>query len=108
MVTLLVAAAVPTLAMTSSTGDVVGMIEMRRNRHVSLLFVEQEFQGKGVGGELLGRALELCRRTDSQIREVTVNSSPNAVKAYERMGFQSTGGEQNISGVRSVPMVKVL
>jgi GNAT superfamily N-acetyltransferase len=89
-------------------GDIIGMIEIRRHRHVSLLFVEPKFQGKGVGGELLGKALELCRRKDSQIREVTVNSSPNAVKAYERMGFQSTGEEQVISGVRFIPMKKVL
>ena len=88
--------------------DIIGMIEMRRHRHVSLLFVEQEFQGKGLGRELLSLAVEICLSNSSPLREVTVNSSPNAVKAYERMGFQSTGGEQNISGVRSVPMVKVL
>ncbi|MCJ7499465.1 GNAT family N-acetyltransferase [bacterium] len=88
--------------------EIIGMIEMRRHRHVSLFFVEQELQGKGLGGELLSLAVEICLSNSSPLREVTVNSSPNAVKAYERMGFQSTGGEQNISGVRSVPMVKVL
>ena len=89
-------------------GEIIGMIEMRRHRHISLFFVEQEFQGKGLGGELLGLAVEICLSNSSPLREMTVNSSPNAVKAYERMGFQSTGEEQNISGVRSVPMVKVL
>ena len=88
--------------------EIIGMIEMRRHRHVSLFFVEQELQGKGLGGELLGLAVEICLSNSSPLREVTVNSSPNAVKAYERMGFQSTGGEQKICGVRSVPMVKVL
>ena len=88
--------------------EITGMIEMRRHRHVSLLFVEQEFQGKGLGGEILGLAVEICLSNSSPLREVTVNSSPNAVKAYERMGFQITGEEQNINGVRSVPMVKVL
>ena len=88
--------------------EIIGMIEMRRHRHVSLLFVEQEFQGKGLGGEILGLAVEICLSNSSPLREVTVNSSPNAVKAYERMGFQITGEEQNINGVRSVPMVKVL
>ena len=89
-------------------GDIAGMIEMRRNHHVSLLFVEPEFQGKGIGGELLGKAVELCRTADPQLGEITVNSSPNALQAYERMGFASTGGEQVINGVRFVPMKKVL
>ena len=89
-------------------GDIVGMIEMRCHRHVSLLFVEPEFQGKGIGGELLGKALESCRSTDPQLREVTVNSSLNALRAYERMGFAAIGREQDINGVRSVPMKKVL
>lgn len=89
-------------------GSIVGMIEMRRHRHISLLFVDPEFQGKGIGGELLRKAVELCRLTDPQLRELTVNSSPNALGAYERMGFVSTGGEQVISGVRFIPMKKIL
>ena len=88
--------------------DTVGMIEVRRYRHVSLLFVQPEFQGKGVGGELLGISAGLCRQADPQLREMTVNSSPNAQRAYERMGFAPTGGEQNIKGVRFIPMKKVL
>jgi len=89
-------------------GANVGMIEMRRHRHVSLLFVDMEFQGKGVGGELLGKAVELCRSITPQLKEVTVNSSPNALGAYERMGFAPTGGEQVIYGVRFIPMKKIL
>jgi GNAT superfamily N-acetyltransferase len=89
-------------------GDIVGMIEMRSHRHVSLLFVGPEFQGRGIGGELLGKAVELCRSTDPHLGGVTVNSSPNALKAYERMGFTATGREQDINGVRSIPMEKVL
>ena len=89
-------------------GDIVGMIEMRRHCHVSLLFVGPELQGKGIGGELLGIAVELCRTKDPQLRKVTVNSSPNALGAYARMGFAATGGEQNINGVRFIPMKKIL
>jgi GNAT superfamily N-acetyltransferase len=94
------------LAMTG--GEIVGMIEIRRHRHVSLLFIAPEFQGKGIGGLLLGKAVDLCLITDPQLREMTVNSSPNALRAYERMGFAPTGGEQVICGVRFIPMKKVL
>jgi GNAT superfamily N-acetyltransferase len=89
-------------------GDIVGMIEIRRRCHVSLFFVAPEFQGKGVGGLLLEKALEICRKTNPQLREMTVNSSPNALRAYERMGFAPTGGEQVICGVRFIPMKKIL
>ena len=85
-------------------GRIAGMIEMRDHRHVSLFFVEPHRQGLGLGGELLRRALEICRSADPGVREVTVNSSPNAIAVYERMGFKATGREQTISGVRSTPM----
>jgi GNAT superfamily N-acetyltransferase len=91
-----------------SGDDIVGMIEMRNWRHVSLLFVDPEFQGKGIGGKLLEKAVETCRLTDPALGSVTVNSSPNALRAYERMGFAAIGREQDINGVRSVPMEKML
>ncbi len=83
---------------------IAGMIEMRRHRHVSLLFVESDRQGRGLGRDLLRRAMEICRSADPDLREITVNSSPNAVGVYGRMGFETTGREQNINGVRSTPM----
>ena len=83
---------------------VAGMIEMRSHRHVSLFFVDPDWQGRGLGGELLRRALEICRSADPDVREITVNSSPNAIGIYERMGFETMGNEQNINGVRSTPM----
>jgi GNAT superfamily N-acetyltransferase len=91
-----------------SGDDIVGMVEMRNGRHVSLLFVDPEFQGRGVGGELLERALDSCRTADPHLKTVTVNSSPNALAAYERMGFVATGPQQGINGIRSVPMEKVV
>jgi GNAT superfamily N-acetyltransferase len=89
-------------------GDLAGMIELRRNSHISLLFVEPKYQGKGIGSDLLGLAIKICRTEIPGLKVVTVNSSPNAVRAYESMGFKSTGVEQSINGVRSVPMDKEL
>jgi GNAT superfamily N-acetyltransferase len=85
-------------------GRIAGMIEMRDHKHVSLLFVEPDRQGRGLGKQLLQKALEVCRSAEPDIQEITVNSSPNAVSAYERMGFEATGREQTINGVRSTPM----
>jgi len=85
-------------------GRLSGMIEVRGHRHVSLLFVDLQQQGRGLGHALLQRAVEICQAEDPNVREITVNSSPNAVEIYERMGFDAIGREQSIKGVRSTPM----
>jgi GNAT superfamily N-acetyltransferase len=88
--------------------DIVGMIEVRRNSHIALFFIAPEHQGAGIGNKLLEKALKRACAENPRLRELTVNSSPNAVAAYERMGFASSGPEQDINGVRSVPMKRVL
>jgi GNAT superfamily N-acetyltransferase len=85
--------------------EIAGMIEMRCDGHVALFFVEGEFQSSGVGGELLRRALEICRRRNPEVSKATVNSSPNAVVAYERLGFCRAGPERTEDQIRFVPMV---
>ncbi len=85
--------------------EIAGMIEMRDDGQVTLFFVEGKFQGSGIGGELLRRALEVCRRRNPEVSKVTVNSSPNAVVAYEKLGFRRAGPEKTEDQVRFVPMV---
>ena len=70
-------------------GVMVGMIEMRNNDHVSMFFVSQRCQRQGVGKELLRQALALAHEADPSVSQVTVNSSPNSVSAYERLGFHA-------------------
>lgn len=84
---------------------IAGMIEVRDGGHVALFFVEGEFQERGVGGELLRRALEICTRRNPGLSKVTVNSSPNAVGIYERLEFRRAGPEQAEDHIRFVPMV---
>jgi GNAT superfamily N-acetyltransferase len=85
-------------------GEIVGMIEMRGCRHVSLLFVDGRFQRRGVARELLQQAMEACRSRGMEPMEVTVNSSPNSVQVYERLGFRATAPEQQFNGIRFTPM----
>lgn len=85
--------------------EIAGMIEVKDDGHVTLFFVEGEFQGAGVGGELLRRALEICRRRNQKLSNATVNSSPNAVGIYERLEFHRAGPEQAEDHIRFVPMV---
>jgi ribosomal protein S18 acetylase RimI-like enzyme len=85
-------------------GLLAGMIELRGYGHISLLFVDLTRQREGIGRQLLREALRLCRAQPSPAVEITVNSSPNAVEAYRRFGFQPTGEFQVKNGIGFVPM----
>ena len=83
---------------------IIGMIEIRDHNHISMLFVGKSFHRRGVGTELMRRALEICRQKDKDLKEVSVFSSPYAVPIYERLGFQQTEAEQIKNGIRFIPM----
>lgn len=84
---------------------IVGMIEIHAYRHISLLFVERQFQGRGISKALLQQTLDLCRRQHPDLTGITVNASPYAVAIYERLGFRPQGPEMTRHGVRSTPMM---
>lgn len=83
------------------SGELVGMLHLRKPCHVAMLFVRSSFQHKGIGRKLLAAAAALVNDPDC---EFTVNSSPNAVAAYEHLGFQAIGDEQCVHGIRFIPM----
>jgi GNAT superfamily N-acetyltransferase len=84
--------------------EIIGVIDILNCSHVALLFVDARFQRRGIGKELLRKALEICRQEEPSLSKVTVNSSPNAVTAYEKIGFEPTDIEQCVNGIRFVPM----
>ncbi|HVN72566.1 MAG TPA: GNAT family N-acetyltransferase [Desulfomonilia bacterium] len=86
-------------------GKVIGAIHLRDFSHISLLFVDGEFQRRGIARELLSLAVKTCRDKSPGLRRLTVNSSPNSAPVYRRMGFQDTGIEQVNNGIRFIPMV---
>jgi hypothetical protein len=83
------------------SGELIGMLHLREPRHLSMLFVQSARQRGGVARRLLAAAGALAGETDC---EFTVNSSPNAVSAYERLCFRPTGPEQCVHGIRFLPM----
>ncbi len=81
-------------------GELVGMLHLREPCHVAMLFIRSSLQRSGVGRGLLAFAGDTnC--------EFTVNSSPNAVAAYKRLGFRVTGSEQCVHGIRFIPMQRL-
>ena len=87
-----------------SEGVLAGMIEMRQNNHVSLLFVAEAFQRQGLSRTLLDRAIAEARDRSGELERMTVNSSRYGVPAYKALGFRQTGPERSVDGMLFTPM----
>jgi predicted GNAT family N-acyltransferase len=93
------------VALVACLGDrIVGMIEMRDTKHICLFFTATAHQGQGIGKRLLKEAIDRCRKLNSGIEEVTVNSSRYSLNIYRRWGFEETADEQEKNGIRFIPM----
>ncbi|WMC94243.1 GNAT family N-acetyltransferase [Kineothrix sp. MB12-C1] len=86
-----------------SNHKIIGMITVRSNSHISLLFVDEKYHRRGIGKALI---LRLCGylKTELGVDKVTVNASPFGVEFYHRVGFWDLGVEQTVDGIRYTPM----
>jgi len=84
---------------------IVGMIEIRNRDHVSLLFVAQDYQRRGIAKELLHQAIQICQEYKPQPSEISVNSSSFAVPIYEKLGFYRVGERKERNGIGFIPMI---
>ena len=87
---------------------IVGMIEIREPNHVSLLFVDKNYHNLGISRNLFATAKEKIFHENPDIKEISVNSSLYAVKAYERLGFVQVGEQSTFNGITFVPMKYLL
>lgn len=87
-----------------SEKKIIGILEMLHYRHIALVFVEKPFQKIGIVQELCRKAVILCRKLNPDLQEITVNASPNALGAYQKMGFTPTEDEKEENGIRFTPM----
>lgn len=85
-------------------GIMVGILGVRNENHLSLLFVDSEYHKRGIAKALVLNMIEKVYM-DYGKREMTVNSSPYAVGFYHRIGFADTDVEQTTDGIRYTPMI---
>ncbi len=83
-------------------GQLVGMLAIRDNSHISLLFVMGDFHRQGIGRMLYAQAKKYAALHLK--RKITVNASPYGLPFYRAIGFKETDMENVIDGVRSTPM----
>ncbi len=81
----------------------VGMISLREKKHISLLFVDEDYHSNGVGSALI-RYVAKYALDEEGVDVLTVNSSPYAVGFYHGRGFRDLGPETVKDGIRFTPM----
>ena len=90
--------------MVALDGDrIIGIISLRNNNHISLLFVEENYHKKGIGTKLI-QELAKYLTTEEGITRMTVNAAPYAIGFYHKIGFADTDTEQENDGIRYTPM----
>ena len=82
----------------------IGMIEIRDNRFLSLLFVDKAFQGQGIAKQLFSEALKEVLQRDATLDKFYVHASPFSIPIYRKMGFKETAGFCEENGIKYVPM----
>lgn len=85
----------------------IGMITMRDEGHISLLFVEESYHKRGVGRALIHR-LEDYLLAEMGIGKITVNASPYGEGFYRKLGFCETAARMQQDGIIYTPMELIL
>ena len=78
-----------------------GVIATKGINHICMLFVKKEYHRRGIARILFQTVEKNCREQ----KNITVNSSPYALKFYRNLGFADTDSEQTANGIRFIPMV---
>ncbi len=85
--------------------ELAGVIVVKPPAHLYHLFVRTDLHRTGVGKKLFVIADDWSVST-SGVRLATVNSSLNAIRVYNRLGFDTAGPVVETEGVRHQPMIR--
>ncbi len=89
-------------------GKMVGMIGMRNESHINLVFTKSEYHRKGIATSIFKFLLSEVKNNSPQVKEITLNSSPYEKSFYLHLGFVPLSEEQEIDGIRFTPMKYVI
>ena len=86
-------------------GEIIGVVIGNKNRLCNL-FVDEDYQGRGIGIGLLKKFESECRSNGS--KEINIRSSLHGVSFYEKNGYKKVSYVTSMKGVMVQPMVKRL
>ena len=84
--------------------EIIGILEIKNNNHISLFFVKKEYHKKGVGKKLFEYFINKIKQENIGINKITVNSSICAENIYSRFGFVKINDIQEKNGIIFIPM----
>lgn len=87
--------------------ELAGVCAVKKNGHVSLLFVRNSFRRRGVARMMIQVASDHCVNR-LHLTRMTVNAVPQAVEVYRHLGFAETAQQQEQDGVVYLPMERYL
>lgn len=88
-------------------GRMIGMVTLRNQMHISLLFVDKAYHFQGVGRALVLQMASYVRKEFGTSR-MTVNASPYGVPFYHKVGFRDIGPQRCEDGIIFTPMEYML
>ena len=59
---------------------------------------------KGIAKKMLKKAIKVCKKVNKDLSFISANSSPYAVKIYEKLGFKKVSQEKISLGIPFTPM----
>ena len=88
--------------------EIIGVLAIRDTSHISIMFVDKRYHRKGIAKKLFTTFLDELRK-NKEVKQVTVNSSPYAVRIYEQLEFIKTGEQcEREDGIIFTPMKRLL
>ncbi len=87
-----------------SENEITGYIEVSGTNHIYFLFVKKDFQGQEIAKRLIESVIISIKKQYPDVNAITVNSTLNALKFYEKLGFVKIADFQMKNGIISFPM----
>ena len=85
-----------------SGDELVGMMALRENCHISLAFIRGDFHRQGIGRMLYAEAKKYALNMGTEV--ITVNASEYGIPFYKAMGFYETDMQLVSDGIIYTPM----
>ncbi|MCI8483834.1 MAG: GNAT family N-acetyltransferase [Lachnospiraceae bacterium] len=80
----------------------VGVSSISRDNHVSCVFVDGNYQRKGIATKLFSEVISKLKRQGTE--KIRLNASPYGVPFYHAIGFSDIDTEKVYHGIRYTPM----
>ena len=84
--------------------EIIGILEIKNYDHISLFFVKKDFHNKRIGKILFEYFINIIKRENMEINNISVNSSIYAENIYSKLGFIKTDEIQEKDGIKFIPM----